>query len=114
MSLQLTRLGLLSEIDRGAFLAYCEAYGRWCSAQRAIRKLASTDPDSQEGLVLRTSNGNVIQNPAVGIGNKAARDMVQFAAEFGMTPSARARLGMSKSPDKAKSKFGGTLWGEDG
>jgi P27 family predicted phage terminase small subunit len=41
----------------------------------------------------RTTKGNLIQNPLVGIANKAMADMVRYAAEFGMTPSARTRLG---------------------
>jgi hypothetical protein len=41
------------------------------------------------GLMIKTSNGNAIQNPLVGTANKAAADMVRYAAEFGMTPSAR-------------------------
>ena len=31
----------------------------------------------------------------VGYGVKAAQDALRFAAEFGLTPSARARLGVS-------------------
>jgi len=44
------------------------------------------------GLMIKTSNGNAIQNPLVGIANKAMADMVRYAAEFGMTPSARSRI----------------------
>ena len=44
------------------------------------------------GLMIKTSNGNAIQNPLVGTANKAAADMMRYAAEFGMTPSARSRL----------------------
>jgi len=44
------------------------------------------------GLMIKTTNGNAIQNPLVGTANKAAADMVRYAAEFGMTPSARSRI----------------------
>ena len=44
------------------------------------------------GLMIKTTNGNPIQNPLVGIANKAAAAMVRYAAEFGMTPSARSRV----------------------
>ena len=44
------------------------------------------------GLMIKTSNGNAIQNPLVGTANKAAADMMRYAAEFGMTPSARTRI----------------------
>ena len=44
------------------------------------------------GLLIRTRNGNAIQNPLVGTAIKAASDMVRYAAECGMTSSARVRL----------------------
>jgi phage terminase small subunit len=51
--------------------------------------MASLDPVTSS-LLIKTSNSNAIQNPFVGIANTAAAAMVRFAAEFGMTPSARA------------------------
>jgi len=47
----------------------------------------------------KTSNGNAIQNPLVGIANKAMADMVHFAIEFGMTPAARSRV-VATPPDE--------------
>lgn len=91
LSAQMYLLGLLSEIDRAAFAAYCQAFGRWQQAERALRVMAKKDPLTG-GLLIQTSNGNAIQNPLVGVANKAMRDMVHFAAEFGMTPSARSRI----------------------
>lgn len=44
------------------------------------------------GLMIKTTGGNAIRNPLVGTANKAAADMVRYAAEFGMTPSARTRI----------------------
>ena len=49
------------------------------------------DPNAA-GLLVKTTGDNIIQNPLVGIANKAMSDMVRYAAEFGMTPSARVRL----------------------
>ena len=40
--------------------------------------------------------GHMIQNPLVGVANKAMNDMVRFAAEFGMTPAARSRVSVSE------------------
>ena len=60
-------------------------------AERALMRLAEADK-ATGGLLIKTSNGNAIQNPLVGIANKAAADMVRYAAEFGMTPSARSRI----------------------
>jgi P27 family predicted phage terminase small subunit len=83
--------GLMTELDRAALAAYCAAYGRWAQAERAINRMASKD-EINAALMIKTSNGNAIQNPLVGIANKAKSDMVRYAAEFGMTPSARSRV----------------------
>lgn len=48
-------------------------------------------------LLVYTGNGNLIQNPLVGISRRAAADMLRFAAEFGMTPSARSRIDTEKA-----------------
>src|SRR4030042_1883827 len=34
----LEKLGLLSEIDRGALALYCQAWGRWLEAEEALKK----------------------------------------------------------------------------
>ena len=62
---ELYNLGILSEIDRAALAAYAMAYGRWVQAERAIAKMAEKD-QLTGGLMIKTSNGNAIQNPLVG------------------------------------------------
>lgn len=88
---ELHRLGLLSEIDRTALAAYAQAYGRWVKAERALSRMAEKDLLTG-GLMIRTSNGNAIQNPLVGTANAAAAAMMKYAVELGMTPSARTRI----------------------
>ena len=87
----LVALKLVSSLDRAAFAAYCQAYGRWAQAERALATMRERDPNAA-GLLGKTTGDNIIQNPLVGIANKAMADMVRYAAEFGMTPSARVRL----------------------
>ncbi len=91
ISQQLCALGILSEIDRAALAAYCQAYGRWVQAETALDQMATRD-QLTKGLMIRTKGGNAIQNPLVGTANKAMSDMMRYAAEFGMTPSARTRI----------------------
>jgi P27 family predicted phage terminase small subunit len=93
---ELHGLGLLTGVDRAALAAYAQAYGRWAAAERALAKMAAADPVTG-GLLIKTTNGNAIQNPLVGISNKAAAAMVRYASEFGMTPSARSRIEASPS-----------------
>ena len=85
---ELHALGLLTGLDRAALAAYCQAYGRWAQAERALGKITN----QADGLIIKTQSGNMIQNPLVGVANKAMADMVRYAAEFGMTPSARTRI----------------------
>jgi P27 family predicted phage terminase small subunit len=95
----LYRAGLMTEIDRAALAAYCQAYGRWAQAERALARMAEKDT-LNAGLIIRTKNDNAIQNPLVGIANTAKRAVVKYAAEFGMTPSARTRV--NANPDDEK------------
>lgn len=85
---ELKTLGLLTGLDRAALAAYCQAYGRWVQAESALAKVKN----EAYGLVIKTQSGNMIQNPLVGTANKAMSDMMRYAAEFGMTPSARAKI----------------------
>jgi P27 family predicted phage terminase small subunit len=92
----LFRMGVMSDLDRAALAAYCQAYGRWVAAESALARMAEKDTVTH-GLMVRTKAGNAIQNPLVGAANKAMADMVRYAAEFGLTPSARTRVTASAS-----------------
>jgi P27 family predicted phage terminase small subunit len=84
-------MGLLTTADIQSLAAYCQAYGRWIVAERSLAGMAAQD-QLTGGLMIRTVGGNAIQNPIVGVANKAMSDMVRYAAEFGLTPAARARI----------------------
>lgn len=102
MGEKLHRLGLLTEIDYTAFSFYCQAYARWIEAEGEIKKT---------GLVIKTTNGNFINSPYVGIANTSMRDCHRYLIEFGMTPSSRTKVevkGVSK-----KSKFDGLIGGRN-
>jgi hypothetical protein len=49
--------------------------------ERAIAEMAANDQLTR-GLMIKTTNGNAVQNPLVGTSNKAASDIVRYAAEF--------------------------------
>lgn len=103
ISSELAALGLMTNLDRGVLTAYCDAYGRWAKAKRLMNNAAALDP-ATGGMVIVTMQGNRIQNPLLGIVNKAAADMVRYAAEFGMTPSARSRVNGGKVGQSKKTK----------
>lgn len=103
-------LRLLEQVDRAALAAYCTAYARWVQAERAIATMAEQDRLTG-ALMIKTSNGNAIQNPLVSTSNKAMHDMVRYAAEFGMSPAARARVAAEGGAAVPASKWAGLIGG---
>lgn len=83
MGRELLALGVLTTVDRAALAAYCVAYARWADAEAQVTKL---------GTVVKTANGNLIQNPYLAVANRAMDQMMKAAGEFGMTPSSRSRV----------------------
>lgn len=103
VSPELYAMGVTAQIDTVALAAYCECYSRWRIAEDVIQVAAAADPASG-GLFAKSGTGTLMLNPAVGAANKARRDMLRFAAEFGLTPSARAHIEGKQRDDDAISK----------
>jgi len=106
LSPELYRLGLLTIVDVNAFAAYCQAFGRWRQAEEALAEageLVTVDQRTKKRRILK-------QSPLVGIASAAARDMISYAGQFGLTPVARSRTSVEglKAP---RSKFEGLLAG---
>ncbi|HUX80263.1 MAG TPA: phage terminase small subunit P27 family [Alphaproteobacteria bacterium] len=80
--------GTLTLIDDTALGAYCLAYGLMCEAL----EICQNQETGKMKLIQETVNGNFVQYPALGIYRTALRDMVKFAAEFGMTPTGRTGI----------------------
>lgn len=82
--------GYVTRFDAAALGAYCQAFGRWAQAERALA-------ESPE-LVVRTTNGNTVQSVLVGVANKAMADMLRYASELGLTPVSRSRVSPTPPP----------------
>lgn len=82
--------GLLTSVDRAALAAYCASWGRWVDAERHLAK---------DGYTFTTETGYQQQTPWVGIANSALENIRRFAVEFGMTPSSRTRVRVSKKEE---------------
>lgn len=92
---ELDRIGMLTRVDRAALTAYCETWATFVTAQRQLH---------EHGLVLLQREGYTLdgehliirpaKNPAVQIARDSAALIRQFCAEFGLTPSARARISL--------------------
>lgn len=99
--------GIYTEVDESALAAYCMCYARWRHAEVDLQKMADLDPVFH-AAVIKTTNGNMIQNPLVGVAATALKNMHRLAVEFGMTPSARTALrgAGSKEIDPMVAKYG--------
>lgn len=89
----------LAAVDRGVLTALCTAWGRWMQAECRLAMVCAKDPVF-EGLLIKTSKGTLIQNPLIGLSNKAMADYCRLSAECGMTPASRARLSAVEPPDE--------------
>jgi P27 family predicted phage terminase small subunit len=99
---ELMKLKMISNLDRASLVAYCTA---WEDYVQACNKLAT------EGAVIFSESGVPYQNPRVGIKNKAMEKIVKISAEFGMTPSSRARLKVETPSEE--DEMAGFLFGQN-
>ena len=93
----LNRIGMLTEIDRAAMAAYCQAYGRWVEAER---KLAETP------ALLKTPAGYVQASPWIGIANKQLELMAKYMAELVLSAVSRTRVEAKPPHEKKPWEFG--------
>lgn len=80
---ELSKLNMLTDLDRNALAAYCSAYALWVEAMEAIQKY---------GLMVKSPSGYPIQSPYVAIANRQCEIMMRYASEFGLTPASRSRI----------------------
>lgn len=90
---KLARLGLLGDIDVDALASYCDT---WVQFEQASRELALHGAVIVKRKVLdaqgKVIGGDLAPSPYVQIRHKALIHLRALGAEFGMTPSARARV----------------------
>jgi P27 family predicted phage terminase small subunit len=104
VSKELFKLGLLSRIDRAALAAYCESWADWLDATEKVNEL---------GKVIKTQNGNVIENPYYSIKKRASEIMHRYLTEFGMTPASRTGIN-AEQPEATDDGLGTLLSGPRG
>ena len=113
---QLETLGFLTQIDSDALAAYCQVWARWKKAEQAIiqfgQVIKTPEKRNRRGEVI--SGGYPVQSPYIGIANKALTHVRAFESEFGMTPSSRSRVKVSKMKtpaDQQRARFFGVTGG---
>lgn len=95
-------VGLMTEIDGVALGMLCESLAMYDQAKKVLG-------EQQLGLIVVSDKGNTYQHPAVGLMNSARADVLRWAREFGMTPSARSRIAVDsggEEPSLADLLFG--------
>ena len=91
VSPELAKMKVLSKLDRSLLAAYCASWSQFVAGVRQLQK---------DGPTYRTESGLIKRHPAASLVHQAARDVLAFASEFGLSPSARVRLKVTESgPD---------------
>lgn len=88
---ELLRYRRVSELDRGALAHIAVEWGMYVWAIEKIAKANRTDPAGEKGMVEVTTTGYRKQSVYFEIKNKSLDNYLRLGAEFGLTPSARAR-----------------------
>jgi P27 family predicted phage terminase small subunit len=99
LAAQLAVLSVLTELDRAALAAYCQAYGRWVEAERKLHETP---------MLIKLPSGFVQQNPWLTIANKQLELMHKFLTEFGLSPVSRSRVSIGPGVGQV-SRFHGLL-----
>ena len=80
---ELHHIGILSNLDRAAFAAYCQAYGRWVEAEKKLKETPA---------ILKMPSGYLQQNPWLTIATKQLELLHRFSCELGLSPASRSRV----------------------
>ncbi len=100
---QLTKLGLLTDLDLVAFQMYCSTYERWVTAVKL----------SNEIPLVTTPGGVVRVNPMTAQANRLHYMLNQSLARFGMDPASRSRIAVDPS-DRQDDELADWLFGNVG
>jgi P27 family predicted phage terminase small subunit len=87
---KLLACGLMTEIDGAALALYCQAWARWIEAEANLVKF---------GTVIKAPSGYPIASPYLSIANTAMAQMTRLLVEFGMSPSSRSRVTVTRKSE---------------
>lgn len=62
---------------------------------------------ARSSLLVKGAKGNLVRNPLLVVQRDAAMQLLRFAQEFGLTPSARARIDTERLTDDNDNPFAG-------
>ncbi len=94
---ELITAGLLCTVDAAALAMYCVAYSRWVKAEEQIQL---QEQMGYEGEIKKAANGFEQLSQWYIVSNKEQDRLHKMLTEFGLSPSARARVrGMAAQGD---------------
>ncbi|MBE9546758.1 MAG: phage terminase small subunit P27 family [Proteobacteria bacterium] len=99
----LYELGILTPLDRSVFAAYCDSVSEWRHARELLAEESGID-----AFVSSKASGNQCKSVLLDIATSAAKNMLRYGVELGLTPSARSRLVIAPGRGK-KSRFEGLI-----
>ena len=91
---QLWKLKILQSTDLPTFEAYCSEIDRYFEIKDHLNDLVNDY--GHQALIVMNDKGDVKQNPYLIIEKQSLEKMTKLGTEFGLTPTSRARLGLSK------------------
>lgn len=89
---QLRPLGLLANLDLGAFTILCVTYDAWVQASLKLRETGETYRNGDAGGIEK-------RHPLLAVVSAYREGFIRLALEFGMTPASRQRLRGIEPPD---------------
>lgn len=99
----LQAIGLITNVDVSALAIYCSQVSDYVTLSRRIRQEAFVDAVQEDGSVARVPNPELPEWREER--RRIARIIRGYLVEFGLSPSARAKLTLPKRDDKPKDQF---------
>ena len=94
---EMHRLGILTDLDRAALSAYCQAYGRWVEAEKKLKETP---------LLIKLPSGYIQPSPWLAIANKQLELMHKYLGDLGLSPVSRTRVSTTTPPGPKPWEFG--------
>lgn len=97
---ELEEIDLVTNVDVNALATYCDAYSDYIHCTKIIQ---------EEGLMVEYTNKaaetNKVPHPLLTKKKQLHEQMKSMAIEFGLTPSARAKIAITKQVQKEPTEF---------
>lgn len=109
----LMAMGVLTQVDKLVLTGYCQAFADYERAREGLNLLMASAPTGHSSgiFIASTKAGGHKKSPLFAVAVEAATLALRFAAELGLTPSARTRLSISPQ-DTDQSDLKGLLYVE--